>query len=289
MSEEMSEDPQPDEPRPSSESAKDEELEGMMSSIRKAERRQKVRAALYAVAVIVLIAVGISAFFSYRDVFLPQVDMEEAGKMAWEKTNDPQCRHLIAQVTEIGEDFTEYESVVEAHLLGDDPEKIREIKRRMEAFEARLNKAEELSGKAELRYEDSARQLDEWFDYVDLEIGFIKRLADERLAQLQRQAAAADTGDAGAEAGESDADAGILVHSPDAEAESGADEDEPEKTPEERRDGALIALHDAFQNFRVWHSANAHPCGSAAEDEKPWRPEEGPRSDKSSAPSAPAE
>lgn len=288
MPEQTSHQEQPDTPEPGGQPAEDEELEGMMSSIRKAERRQRVRAALYAVSTIVLIAVAVYGFFAYRDELMPAVDLDEAGQMAWEKTNDPQCRQLIDQVTVIGEDFNAYESVVEENLLGDDPDKIREIKRRMDSFEARLNKAEELSKKAQLRYEDSARQLDEWFDYVDMEIGFVRRLADERLAELEREAAEKGEGDASAEKkGASQEDAGILVHSPDADEAS--EGDQPKKSPEQRRDGALIALHDAFQNFRVWHSANAHPCGAAAEDEEPWRPSKGPGSDEKTDPDAPAE
>jgi hypothetical protein len=283
MSDETSEEPRHDAPETGSEPEEDEELEGMMSSIRKAERRQRVRAALYGLAVVVLAVVAVYAFFTYRDeLFVPKIDMDEAGQEAWEKTNDPQCRTLIEQVTAIGKDFYEYESFVEAHLLGDDPDKIREIKRRMESFKARLNKAEKLSDEAELRYDDSARQLDEWFDYVDMEIGFVERLADERLAYLEREQAREASGDAG-----TSADSGIVVYSPDA-AELEQKRDKPKQSPEERRDGALIALHDAFQNFRVWHSANAHPCGAAAEGEEPWRPEKGAGAEKA-APSAPAE
>jgi hypothetical protein len=284
MSEETNEQPQHDAP----DTGEDPELEGMMSSIRKAERRQKVRAALYAVSAIVLIVVAVYAWFTYRDQFVPNIDMDEAGQMAWEKTNDPQCRSLIAQVTAVGEDFYEYEKVIETHVIGDDPDKIREIRRRLDAFEARLNKAEKLSDEAELRYDDSARQLDDWFDYVDTEIGFVDRLAKERLAKLER-----DKPEASADAGTdrqddaADKDAGILVHSADADQKEG--DDEPDKTPIERRDGALIALHDAFQNFRVWHSANAHPCGAAAGDEQPWRPEKGAGADKSAPTEAPAE
>ncbi|MGM0558579.1 MAG: hypothetical protein ACQEVA_19495 [Myxococcota bacterium] len=285
MSDPTNEEPQHDAPETGGEAAEDEDLDGMMSSIRKADRRQKVRAALYAVSVIVLIVVAIYAWYAYRDQFIPNIDMEEAGQMAWEKTNDPQCRSLIDQVTEIGEDFYEYESVIEEHILGDDPEKIREIRRRLDTFEARLNKAEELSDDAELRYEDSARQLEDWFEYVDTEIGFVDQLAEERLAQLEREADSEGAGSDG-----SDEDGGILVYSADADQKARVeDDDAPEKTPVERRDGALIALHDAFQNFRVWHSANAHPCGAAAEDEKPWRPESGSGSNESEPAEAPTE
>lgn len=268
----------------------DEELAGMVSSIRRSERRQRVRVALYAAAVVVVAAVVVYAFFTYRDeFFVPKVDMDEAGKVAWEKTNDPQCRTMIEDVTVIGEDFREYESFVEENVLGDDPDDIREIKSRMEAFKARLNKAEELSEKAELRYQDSADQLDDWFDYVDTEIGFVERLADERLAQLERESAAQGSdATSGESSSESDV-GGIVVHSPDASVDKAGDDDKPEKTPRERRDGALVALDSAFQSFRVWHSANAHPCGAAADDEQPWRPEEGAGSSDATDQDAPSE
>lgn len=262
----------------------------MVSSIRRSERRQRVRVALYAAAVVVVAAVVVYAFFTYRDeFFVPKVDMDEAGKVAWEKTNDPQCRAMIEDVTVIGEDFREYESFVEENVLGDDPDDIREIKSRMEAFKARLNKAEELSEKSELRYQDSADQLDDWFDYVDTEIGFVERLADERLAQLEREAAAQESDATSGDSSNKSDVGGILVHSPDASVDKAEDDDKPEKTPQERRDGALVALDGAFQSFRVWHSANAHPCGAAADDEQPWRPEEGAGSSDATDQGAPSE
>ncbi|MFB6265186.1 MAG: hypothetical protein ABEL76_16425, partial [Bradymonadaceae bacterium] len=39
-----------------------------------------------------------------------------------------------------------------------------------------------------------------------------------------------------------------------------------------RRNRTLAALHDTFERFRVWHTADRHPCGGADETETPWRP-----------------
>ncbi|MEM1350333.1 MAG: hypothetical protein AAGI01_17365, partial [Myxococcota bacterium] len=42
----------------------------------------------------------------------------------------------------------------------------------------------------------------------------------------------------------------------------------------ERLDGAVLAVYDSFQSFRVWQddTEHPHPCGAAAQDEEPWVP-----------------
>ncbi len=255
------------------------EFNRMLDSIEKAESARRRKGIIYTL-IGLMIAAGIFALaFMFRDeVFGPAVDIEEGEEKVIAKTDDPQCRDMIAQVQDLSERYFQLEPKIEDDLLGDDPEAIQEIRDEVARLQQRLDEIEEFSQEANFRFDESRQQLNEWFDYVELELSFVDRLAREQLAKLKDDQEGAKKEDA-PDSAEPDKDdekkpEGVVV-------EKGEETKEKEKanankkTPEERKQGALVAIHDAFQKFRVWHSSSLHPCGAADEGETPWRPAEG--------------
>jgi hypothetical protein len=249
-----------------------------------ARRRKGIVLAL--IAAIVAVGVFFVAVVFRDDLFESGVDVEEIDTRIAARTNDPQCRNMIAEVGELSERFFKLEPTIDAELLGDDPEAINEIRDEVARLQLRVDQIAEASQEANLRFDESRQQLDDWFEYIALELTFVDRLARERLAEIAAMTDGA--GDAGTAAdaaspkeANAKADDGVVVKlGADAGSKSAAagedeGEDEAEQTPLERKRGALVALHDSFQKFRIWHTANAHPCGAADEGETPWKPAEG--------------
>ncbi|QDG52939.1 hypothetical protein FIV42_19985 [Persicimonas caeni] len=265
------------------------EFDRMLDSIEKAESARK-RKGLIFLLIGLIIGAGIFALaFMFRDeVFGPAVDIEEGQQEVIAKTDDPQCRDMIAQVQDLSDRYFKLEPKIEDKLLSEDAAAIQEIRDEVARLQQRLDEIEEFSGEANLRFDESRAQLKEWFDYVELELSFIDRLAREQLAKLEdaklEDAKLKEEGEPAKEDGTADkageeADKkpeGIVVEKGEAtkkkEKAEAAKEKKSKKTPEERKQGALVAIHDAFQKFRVWHSSSLHPCGEADEGETPWRP-----------------
>ncbi|AWV90510.1 hypothetical protein [Bradymonas sediminis] len=250
------------------------EVDAVFERFEKNERARKIKVFLLALAVV---AAGAAVFLTsvvFRENRLTaNIDMEAIDTEAAAKTNDPQCRDMIAQVDDLSARFFKLEPQLEEHLLGDDPEKIKALRDEIARIQQRIDEINEYSLKANLRFETSRTELDEWFDYVALEFTFVDRLGREQLELLNKAEAAQNEADAGVE-GEPKPDAdveGVVV----AEGKKKRNKKEaPKKTPLERKQAALVALHDSFQNFRIWHTAAAHPCGGAEEGETGWVPAE---------------
>lgn len=249
-----------------------DDFDQMVEEMGRAEAKRRRRGMLITSVVGIVVLIAFALVYMYRDdVFGGPVDVGEGEAEILAETNDPQCRQMIDDITAVGDDYFAYEKTIDQKLLGDDAEAIRGIRQKIDEFEARLTAARELSRESNLRFEDSPKQLTDWFEYMELELGFVDRLARERLAELEAADAAANAdagaGDAGAEAA-GDAPAGDEAHG-EVVVQGDA---RPEKTPVERRDAALVAIHDAFENFRVWHAGGMHPCGKADPGETPWAP-----------------
>lgn len=252
------------------------EMDAVLDSFQKAESARRRRGILYASIALIVAAAVFAVVFVFRvDFFQPNIDVEKGEEEVIAKTNDPQCRDMIAQVQQLSDRYFKLEPTIDEKLLGDDPEAIQKIRDEIARLQQRLDEIEEFSQKANLRFDESRQQLDDWFDYMALEFSFVDRLAKERLAELKAEANAAKAGpDAGQPSSQpSDKQAqpeGVVVEEGDKKSEDEANK----KTPEERKQGALVAIHDAFQKFRVWHSSSLHPCGAADEGETPWTPDE---------------
>lgn len=258
-----------DEPRePAGESS---EFEEVLASLEKAEAERRKKGIIYGLsALIAAVAAFAFIFFFHDQFFQPDLDVASGEQEVIEKTNDPECREMIADVQDLSDRYFKLEPTVDEKLLGDDPEAIQEIRDEIARLQQRLDEIAESSEDANLRFDESREQLDEWFDYVEVELGFLDRLAEERLAELS-EAKLKEEGEAAKKEADQQAEPeGVVV-------KKGSDKEEaeeaPKKTPKQRKDGALIALHDAFQKFRVWHSSSLHPCGAADEGETPWQPE----------------
>ena len=204
---------------------------------------------------ILVVAVGLIFTFSVIGYFALQdagkdIDVETGEKEIAEATDDPQCRAYIAAVTNIGRDF-KADDALGGKMLSDQAEQVADAKLQFSAFKARLEKSKEGISESNFRFEESEEQLSDWYKAIDTELKLVNLLLNERLEKLAPE--------------QKDAAEGTVV----AEGKKW----KSKKTPEERRDGALLAINEAFQSFRVWHSGGMHPCGSAAEGETPWTPE----------------
>lgn len=257
------------------------EFEEMLAGYEAAEKRRRTKGIIYGVVALVVTVGAFALVFHFKsEFFRPKMDIEAGEQQIIEQTDDPQCRDMIAQVQRLGERYFKFEASVEEDLLGDDPQAHREIRDEIARLRQRVDEIAEDSQQANLRFEDSREQLDEWFAYIDQELVFLDELAAERLAKLKPADEDAkkdeDTekeGDQPDSAEDDEAVEGVVVE----EGQEAPDEPEQatsDKTPEERKQGAMVAIHDAFQKFRVWHSSSLHPCGPADEGEEPWRPDE---------------
>ena len=256
------------------ESGEEVEFEDAVSELERVESKRRRLGVIIGIAALVLLAVALVVLVQFRTLlFRPKMPVEEGRRQIITETDDPQCREMISEVTNIGNTFFAMEGRIEKHLPGEDLEAIRGIDAELATLEKRLDEAEALSHQSALRFESSAKELEKWFSYVDYELRILRSVASNEIERLGGASARSeDAGDADVGVG-AESDAGTAA---DADASAAETTEESKRPPEERRDGALVALHDAFEEFRVWHSGShsVHPCGDADKDETPWRPED---------------
>ena len=239
------------------------EFEEAISELERVESKRRRMGVVLGVGALVLLVAALVLVAQFRSaLFRPKMPIEESQREIILKTDDPQCRKLIADVTNIGNTFFAMEGRIEKHLPGGEPAAIRKVIEDLDTIHARVTEAEELSKEATLRFEKSREELERWFDFVDGELELLEEIAKADSADAGAMADAGDAGDNQADAGAS-ADAGEATDKADAG-----------PTVTELRNSTLVALHEAFQNFRVWHSASLHPCGDNDEGETPWRPDD---------------
>lgn len=231
-------------------SSKDPDDE-LLERLQAAESKRRTRAMVIG-ALVALVCVGgfVVAFVFNDQFFRPELDVESGEKDVIEATNDPQCREFIADITAIGKDYTELEPQLDA-LIGTDASVISARVEDLESLKARIKAARETSVEANLRFDNSRSEVNEWFRYIDNELTLLQRVGRDKLAELQVE----------------QPDAGTIV-----------DDGQPktsDKPMPERLSGATLAANEAFQKFRVWHTGGLHPCGAADEGETPWAPAEG--------------
>ncbi|MFW5966296.1 MAG: hypothetical protein ACOCV2_02205 [Persicimonas sp.] len=268
-----------------SDAGSDAEFDEVLSSLEQDEKQRRRRGLMYLGLVVAGIAVLTTIYVMFGDeLFEGPVDVERSEQMALEETDDPQCREMIERVERLGERYYKLEDDVDEHLLADDRGEIEKISEESVALREELAEAEEDSQEANLRFDRSRKELDDWFAYVGAELENLSELADDRLAKLKDEAEDAkdDGGDGEGDESEEGGDAEEEEAEEEEAEEEEAEEEEEDSSPEddeesfeERRDDLLVGLHDSFENFRVWHSSAQHPCGAAEEGEEPWRPDEG--------------
>lgn len=252
------------------------DIDALFQRFQQAERARKIKVFLLAALVL---AGGLIVFFGsvlFRENRLTaNIDLEAIDAKAAARTNDPQCREMIAQVDQLSARYFKLEPQLDEKILEGTPDEINALRDEIARIQQRLDEIAEFSLQANLRYDTSRGELDEWFDFVALELNFVDRLGDEQLARL-KEAAADATADDAPDSPPQPAEAapeGVVVSKGQDQHKKSAPE-APTQTPEQRKEAALFALHDSFQNFRIWHTASAHPCGAADEGETPWVPAE---------------
>lgn len=228
-----------------------QQKDDLIVGLEQAERARRRKTMLVGAIIAFAAAAAFALSFTFREeLFQPKIDIESGEEEVIELTNDPQCREFIAKITAAGMSYRSLEPDLQSQLLGDDVSTIEERVEDLEALKERVAAARELSAEANLRFDHSREEVNDWFAYVDNEFTLLQNVGREQITALQP----ADV-----------PDAGTLVEDPN--------KPTSEKTPQERLDGATLAANEAFEKFRVWHTGGLHPCGAADEGETPWQPE----------------
>ena len=245
------------------------EFEDALSGLEEVEAKRRRMGVFLGVGALALLAVSLILIAQFRSaLFRPKMPVEESQREIIEKTDDPECRRMISEITNIGNTFFAMEGRIEEHIPGGEPEAVRKVVEDLATIDRRLAEAKELSSKANLRFEKSSKELEDWFEFVDREMEVVRDVAG---AELERIEGAEAGGDAGlADAAGAAGDAGDSAERADA----GGQKADAGRSPTELRNSVLVQLHTAFENFRVWHSASLHPCGDSDEGETPWRPDD---------------
>lgn len=214
---------------------RDPDLEKLVEGLKRQEQARRKKTLILVIVVVALAtAVMTAALFFQDDIMGPAIDVQAGEEDLLEKTNDPQCRGFIDTVTAEGVAYRNMMAGLQANLLGDKPAETQTYIDDLDALRKRLDDARIKSVDAELRFPDSRQELDDWFKHIDKELDLLMRLGQEKLNPPAQSAF--------------------------------------KKPPAELLDQAVLATHDAFENFRVWHTASQHPCGAASPDEKGWTP-----------------
>ncbi|MBA2664707.1 MAG: hypothetical protein H0U74_20640 [Bradymonadaceae bacterium] len=232
------------------------ELDALAVDFARAESTRRRRAIFVGLACLGALVLTLWGMVNFRDtLFRPDMQVEAGERSVLAETNDPQCRELIARVTTVGDAYFAAERAIERELLGDDLEVVVQVSATLKAIRSQLVEIGASSSAANLRYENSRAELDNWFVYVDRELELLIRLSTERLSEL----------------GPGEPEEAQDTVEPAAAKKKAASK--PVIGAEELRQRALLAVHESFQSFRVWHSSEMHPCGKAPEGVTPWRSE----------------
>lgn len=224
------------------------------------ERRRRGLLRLLAGFSIAGVILGVMIVLGQQGALGPDIEVDAEEKESLEETNDPQCRAMIADVTAYGERFKKEGARAIEPVLSEDPEKINAAREAIGALREELETLRSASGEASLRYENSRQELRDFFKFVDTELRLIDLRGEYQLKRLEAVA----NGETFEEPRPKSR--GKIIGKKKGEKIRG------DRTPEQKRDDAIIAIHDAFNTFRVWHTASAHPCGAAEEGETPWTP-----------------
>jgi len=237
-------------------------------AIARAEAERKKRGmALLAFAIVGSVAMVFAIQAVIGGPGLKLDDVGETEEEILEKTNDPQCRKTIADVQAMEPKFKELVAVLEADLLSQDPAKISAAMLAVKTMSGDFSRLAEDSQEAALRYDDSRAELDQWFTYIQGELRTMERIGEDVLEELEIKRKM--------EAGEPvEVDLEAAKKKKRTRRHSKEKVDPRTRPPKERLDGAVLAVYDSFQSFRVWQddTEHPHPCGAADEGEEPWVP-----------------
>lgn len=204
-----------------------------LSALRAAEQARRKRGLLiFAGCIVAVCALFAAIYIGTEGRQGPSMPIEETEAEDAKLTNDPVCRALIADITELGKTWRALDKRLDAEVFGADADKTAQGEAELGALRAALAEQQAKSLKANLRFEPSRAELDAWFAHIDKELQLLSWLA-------------ASHGDA----------------APSAPPFKIRD---PERAPAQIRTGVVASIHDDFEGFRVWHTSGMHPCGPAA-------------------------
>ena len=232
------------------------------------EIEQQRRVKLIAATVVVLGLFGALAFYlatAKTGELAPKMDIAAGEAEVLAKTNDPQCRALIHDITKLGHKWRALEPTISKTLIGDKRADVVSARARLEELRGALKAQHKASAAAALRFDTSRKELTDWFAFIDAEIDHLDTLGKARLEQLDTLKRVTEGEPAVTEvpkAGADDKKAKANKKAKDA------------RTPSERRDAATLAISESFEGFRVWHASkqHKHPCGAASDGEAGWTP-----------------
>ncbi len=233
------------------------ENETIIEELAKKEKARMLRI----LAISAVLALCITGAFIYiaknsDTVFKPNLDIESGEKNVLKDTNDPQCRAIITSAKQIGVEFKAIDPDLSKTLIDGKEGEVRPLLAKVSALKLRLADIKDSVPSATFRdFETKSasgvqNELNAWFKHVDTHFFFLERLANEHLAEIEVKEKTEGT---------------IVV-------DKESKKTKYKKTPRQRLDGALLAINEAFQSFRVWHTGSLHPCGAASKDETPWAP-----------------
>lgn len=237
-----------------------------------AERRRRGLAILAVGLIAVVLGVGGLIMLAQGDdgALGPKIELEDSERETLAETNDPQCRAMIADVTAFGARFKGAVPTVEK-VTAAEVDEVKAGRAEVAKLREELEALRVASNKSNLRFDDSRAELTKWFKYVDTELRLLDLRGEKQLARLEAEARGETYVDLDAKKKKK---RGKIV----------GEKPEPERTPEQKRDAAILAILDAFESFRVWHTAAMHPCGAADEGEQGWTP---PAGEAAGAPASP--
>ncbi|MFB6265187.1 MAG: hypothetical protein ABEL76_16430, partial [Bradymonadaceae bacterium] len=104
---------------PGDEAGDDVDLERAVSEVERKEARRRRWSLVFGVfGFAVLIGGMFGIFYCQEHYFPPRVGIDASGRSALEKTDDPECRRMIADVEQIRRDFFAYEAELERTVPG---------------------------------------------------------------------------------------------------------------------------------------------------------------------------
>ena len=222
-----------------------QESDKILDELKKVEEERKRRTVIVTAVVAVVAAfLVVVTFWLREEIFGPPVDVDQGEAAVAALTNDPDCRLMIDRVTSLGQEIVASESRLrkDVKIVSGEPVSAEKWEKAIAEFRKNLDVERERTAVAVLRFENSRREVEAWFRYVDNELVTLNRIVED-----------------GRKAAESDP---VVEHG----------KKDSTKTPDQRLEATFLALHDAFQSFRVWHGQadTLHPCGAADEGEEGW-------------------
>ena len=160
---------------------KNKSSDPLIEELRAAESKRNKKTLLVSAVILGLALALLAITWAYSESLIgPRVDIEAGEAEVLEDTNDPACRAMIASVGQHQETWNALRKDLRQDLLGEDSAKVEELLKRVAELRAGLAKDFDASKEANLRFDDSRKELDTWFKFVDRELDVFVKLPAEK-------------------------------------------------------------------------------------------------------------